>query len=186
MAEDLPPLYAVDFSESERNRLTAVSFGTDVYGDLVTEWLLGSDVQDSMQRGTKVWLFETEDGEVAGIGSLGVCRRRWPPPHGDHKNLLLIPMFAVAQPYQGTKRPEASRVSTRIFQHILAEAQELISSRQPEDRSSLLPRLVVYVHEENHRAMRFWQRIGFQAIPNVRHHEDHLILQLWAGEITGT
>jgi L-amino acid N-acyltransferase YncA len=77
MAEGLPPLYAVDFTESERDRLSAVSFGADRYGKLVTEWLLGSDVLDSMQqRGTKVWLFETEDGQVAGIGSLGRCRRR--------------------------------------------------------------------------------------------------------------
>ena len=183
MPEDLPPLYAVDFTESERDRLTAVSFGTDRYGELVTEWLLGSDVLDSMQRGTKVWLFETEDGQVAGIGSLGPCRRRWPPPHGDHKNLLLIPMFAVAQPFREDKRPHEARVSTRIFQHILAEAEELIASRKTDDRSSLLPRLLVYVHEANDRALRFWQRIGFQTIPNARHHGDHLILQLWAEEI---
>ena len=183
MAEDLPPLYAVDFTESERDRLTAVSFGTDRYGELVAEWLLGSDVLDSMQRGTKVWLFETEDGQVAGIGSLGPCRRRWPPPHGDHKNLLLIPMLAVAQPFREDKRPHEARVSTRIFQHILAEAEELIASRKTDDRSSLLPRLLVYVHEANDRALRFWQRIGFQTIPNARHHGDHLILQLWAEEI---
>ena len=183
MAEDLPPLYAVDFTESERDRLTAVSFGTDRYGELVTEWLLGSDVLDSIQRGTKVWLFETEDGQVAGIGSLGPCRRRWPPPHGDHKNLLLIPMFAVAQPFREDKRPHEARVSTRIFQHILAEAEELIASRKTDDRSSLLPRLLVYVHEANDRALRFWQRIGFQTIPNARHHDDHVILQLWAEEI---
>lgn len=184
MAEDLPPLYAVNFTESERDRLTAVSFGTDRYGELVTEWLLGSDVLDSMQRGTKVWLFETEDGQVAGIGSLGTCRRRWPPPHGHHKNLLLIPMLAVAQPFREDKRPHEARVSTRIFQHILAKAEELIASRKTDDRSSLLPRLLVYVHEANDRALRFWQRIGFQTIPNARHHNDHLILQLWAEEIS--
>jgi len=183
MAEDLPLLYAVDFTESERDRLTAVSFGTDRYGELVTEWLLGSDVLDSMQRGTKVWLFETEEGQVAGIGSLGPCRRRWPPPHGNHKNLLLIPMLAVAQPFREDKRPHEARVSTRIFQHILAEAEELIASRKTDDRSPLLPRLLVYVHEANDRALRFWQRIGFQTIPNARHHDDHLILQLWAEEI---
>jgi hypothetical protein len=108
------------------------------------------------QRGTKVWLFETEDGQVAGIGSLGRCRRRWPPPHGDHKNLLLIPMLAVAQPFREDKRPHEGRVSTRIFQHILAEAEALIASRKTDDRSSLLPRLLVYVHEANDRALRFW------------------------------
>jgi GNAT superfamily N-acetyltransferase len=185
MAEDLPPLYAVDFTESERDRLSAVSFGADRYGKLVTEWLLGSDVLDSMQqRGTKVWLFETEDGQVAGIGSLGRCRRRWPPPHGDHKNLLLIPMLVVAQPFRGDRRPPEARVSTRIFQHILAEAEDLIASRQTDDRSALLPRLLVYVHDANDRALRFWQRIGFRTIPNAQHHDDHLILQLWAEEIT--
>jgi len=99
MAEDLPALYAVDFSERERERLAGVSFGEGIYGDLVTEWLLGSDCQGSMERGTRVWLFESEDNQIVGVGSLGVSRRPWPPPRGDYRTVLLIPMFGVTAPF---------------------------------------------------------------------------------------
>jgi len=45
--------------------------------------------------------------------------------------------------------------------------------------NSLVGRLVVYVHESNHRALRFWRRMGFEIVPDARHHGDHHILQMW-------
>ena len=62
-------LYAVPFTEADQVRLAGFSCGTDTSGQYVTEWLLGSDVMESMKRGTRVWLFENGAGEIVGYGS---------------------------------------------------------------------------------------------------------------------
>jgi hypothetical protein len=75
-------LYAVDFTEADQARLGGFSCGDEPWSKHVTEWILGSDVLDSMKRGTRVWLFETAQGEVVGFGSVGTSEWRWPPPKG--------------------------------------------------------------------------------------------------------
>jgi hypothetical protein len=69
-------LYAIEFSEADKTRLAGFSCGDEPWSRHVTEWILGSDVLDSMKRGTRVWLFETEGGEVVGFGSLGTSQWR--------------------------------------------------------------------------------------------------------------
>lgn len=75
-------LSAIEFSKAEQARLVGFSCGQQPWERHVTEWILGSDVFDSIQRGTRVWLFETADGQIVGFGSVGTSVWRWPPPDG--------------------------------------------------------------------------------------------------------
>lgn len=60
-------LYAIEFSEADQARLVGFSCGDEPWSKHVAEWILGSDVLDSMKRGTRVWLFETGSAEVVGF-----------------------------------------------------------------------------------------------------------------------
>ena len=64
-------LYAVEFTEADQARLVGFSCGDEPWSKHVTEWIVGSDVLESMKRGTRVWLFETAQAEVVGFGSVG-------------------------------------------------------------------------------------------------------------------
>lgn len=68
-------LYAVEFTAADQNRLTGFSCGEDVWARCATEWLRGSDVFESMRKGTKVWLFEDAAGEIVGFGSKTTTER---------------------------------------------------------------------------------------------------------------
>jgi hypothetical protein len=64
-------LYAVEFTEADQAGLVSFSCGDEVWTRHVAEWIRSSDVLDSMQRGTKVWLFETPEGEIVGMHNPG-------------------------------------------------------------------------------------------------------------------
>ncbi len=76
-------LYAIEFTEADQARLVGFSCGEELWSKHVTEWILGPDVLDSMkEHGTRVWLFETVQGDIVGFGSVGTSVWRWPPPDG--------------------------------------------------------------------------------------------------------
>ena len=57
-------LYPVEFQESDQARLAGLSCGDEVWSKHVAEWILGSDVFSSMERGARVWLFENAEGDI--------------------------------------------------------------------------------------------------------------------------
>ena len=92
-------LYVLDFKESDQNRLAGFSCGNDLWSRHVSEWIRGSDVLDSMKKGTRVWLFESAAGDVVGFGSIGTAQWRWPPPDGAQTTIVLIPMLGLDVQY---------------------------------------------------------------------------------------
>jgi len=169
-------LYATLFTEADQARLVGFSCGDAMWSRHVGEWILGSDVLDSMKKGTRVWLFETVDGVVVGFGSLGITRRRWPPPSGDYTKVALIPMLGIAEQFHGQPPDPEWRYSKQIMGHLIGEAQELaIATGGP-------TWLVLHVHQENLRAIRFYQQCGFELILGVVGQNNHLVMKLWIGE----
>jgi hypothetical protein len=63
MTEYPHQLFALEFTEADQSRLVGFSCGSEDWSRHVDEWNCGSDVLDSMKKGTRVWLFETQQGE---------------------------------------------------------------------------------------------------------------------------
>jgi ribosomal protein S18 acetylase RimI-like enzyme len=126
----------------------------------VSRWLTESAIDDCavkwMERGTKVWLYRAENGEIVGYGSLGSTKWRM-QPNEPRQPVSIIPSFALAASFQGEPRhlPSEERYATRIMRDLIAKAD------------SLAPRILgLFVDKHNARAIAFYSRIGFQALPD--------------------
>lgn len=174
-------LYAIDFTEADQARLAGFSCGEELWARHVTEWILSSDVLDSRKKGTRVWLFETAGGDIAGFGSLGTSVWRWPPPKGEKTTIALIPMLGIDARFRGQPPDPDWRYSRQIMGHLIAEAQQLAHG-WPGDVASKPQWLVLMVHRDNARAIQFYKQCGFELIPDVVRRNDHLVMKLWIGE----
>jgi len=43
--------------------------------------------------------------------------------------------------------------------------------------------LVLLVHRDNRRAIKFYEKCGFELIPDVVRHKNHFVMRLWIGAI---
>ena len=144
------------------------------------EWILGSDKWESINRGSRVWLYRTEQGMLVGFGSLGKTRRRWPPPNGGYKNILIIPQLGIDYRCQG-KPAGYQKFSHQIMSHLIHEAEELYRDDIAATRTTL-NLLTLFVHEENRRAIRLYENFGFVAEPAAaREHQLLMTLTLEGG-----
>ena len=123
MSEHPHQLYAVEFTEADQPPRVGFSCGEELWSRHVAEWIRGSDVLDSMKRGTRVWLFETERGEVVGFGSIGTSQWQWPPPRGSRTTVVLIPMLGLDVRFRGVPPDPAWRYSRQLMAHLIAEGQ---------------------------------------------------------------
>ena len=174
-------LYAAEFTEADQARLVGFSCGDDSRSRHVTEWILGTDVLDSMQRGTRVWLFETEQREVVGFGSIGTSIWKWPPPNGARTTVVIIPMLGIETRFQGQPSDPNWRYARQIMSHLLAEG-ERIAREWSGDADKKPQWLVLMVHRDNARAIRFYEQCGLELIPGVVRRNDHLVMKIWIGE----
>jgi ribosomal protein S18 acetylase RimI-like enzyme len=175
MTDHPDQLYAVDFTESDQARLIGFSCGDDVWSRHVAQWIQGSDVLDSMQRGSRVWLFENQNSDVIGFASLGTSRWRWPPPGGSPTTIALIPMLGIDVRFHGLPADPHWKYSRQIMSHLVAEAQQL--SRGSPENTSLMPEwLVLMVHRDNARAIHYYENCGFEQIVGVVRRNDHLVM----------
>lgn len=165
MAEDENPyqLFADELTENDRSELLHLNCGVEPWSRAATEWMLGSEVWESIQKhGTRVWLYRNSQDVIVGFGSLGMTRRRWPPPRGEYANFPIIPMLGVDHRFHGQPPDPRHRYSNQIVSHLRFEAVQLIQSHQKTGRTTL-PLLSLYVHRENLRAKRLYEKFGFVA-----------------------
>ena len=150
------------FTEADQGDLVGFSCGDSDVGRASTQWILGSDVLDSMLRGTTVWLYHNQVEEVVGFGSLGPIRWRWPLPDGGYQNLLIIPMLGIDERFQGEPPDEEWRYSHQIMNHLIYEGHQMSSAAQkPFDW------LLLLVHPDNERAIKLYEKFDFALIPDV-------------------
>lgn len=170
-------LHADELGEDVRAELLSLNCGDEPWSRAATEWLLGSDVWNSMQKlGTRVWLYRDESGVIVGFGSLGTTRRKWPPPSGEYANLVIIPMLGIDYRFQGKPADPRFRYSNQILSHLQYEAIQLFESHQRAGRSTL-PVLMLYVHRDNARAIRLYEKFGFIAEPAAARGDLLLMIQ---------
>lgn len=175
-------LYTVEFCQADQARLVGFSCGDETWSRHVTEWIRGSDVFSSMEKGTRVWLYEIPEGEIVGFGSLGTSNWRWPPPRGQRTTIVLIPMLGIDTRFHGQPPDPHWRYSRQIMSHLLAEAQ-VLAQEWPGEPDSRPEWLVLMVHQDNERAIRLYEQWGFELIPGVTRRGDHLVMKLWLGEL---
>lgn len=155
-------LYADAFTEADRGDLVGFSCGESKSGKFCTEWIIGSGAFDSMNRGSSVWLYRINTGQVVGYGSVGLVNWRWPIPGGKYTRLLYIPMLGIDQKFHGQPPDPDWRYSRQIMQHLVAEA-----IRTNGERKKPAEYLLLLVDPNNEAAIRLYQRFDFQLIPNV-------------------
>lgn len=182
MTSEPDALYCFDFDPADRSRFADFDCGGDPWSRQVSEWIRGPDATDSRRRGTRIWGFENESAEVVGFGSLGTSRWRWPLPDGPHLSVLLIPMLGVASRFQGLPADPQSRFAVRILSHLIAEARQRIAEIGATGREPPPEWLLLLVHQDNLRAIRFYERCGFLRIPDVVRRNNHCVMKLWLGE----
>lgn len=174
-------LYAVPFTEADQVRLVGFSCGGEPWSKHVAEWILGSDVFDSMKRGTRVWLFETEAREIVGFGSIGTSRWKWPLPDGAYTKIVLLPMLGIAEQFIGQPSDPEWRYSLQIIEHLIAEARQLTHD-WPDGAVDKLKWLALTVHRDNARAIRFYERCGFKRTPRGERNNGHIVMSVWIGD----
>lgn len=155
-------LYADEFTEADQEDLVGFSCGDSLQGKYCTQWIIGSDVLDSMKRGTKVWLFRNREGQVVGYASLGLVRWRWPLPDGQYTKNLYIPMLGIDQRFQGEPSDPEWRYSHQIMNHLIAAAYA--ASQQLDEPVDWL---LLMVAPDNQAAIRLYEKFDFELIPNV-------------------
>jgi hypothetical protein len=169
-------LYSDELTESDLPDLMDFDCGREPWARAATEWLLGSEVWQSIEkRATKVWLYRTAADVVVGFGSLGMTRRRWPPPDGGYANLLIIPMLGMDYRFHGQPPDPVRRYSNQILSHLRYEAKRLLAEHLAASHG-MLPLLALYVHKDNRAAIRLYEKFGFAAEPNVS--RDDLLLMV--------
>ncbi len=136
---------------------------------------------DSVKKGTKVWLFENAEGEIVGFGSVGRTRWRWPLPDGSYAPILLIPMLGLGTCFQGRPPDPDWRFARQIMSHLIHAAQEM-SQETAAQSGTPIDWLVLMVHQENRRAIKFYEKCGFELIPDVLRQKNHRVMKLWIGE----
>ncbi len=158
-------LHADEFTEDDRSELINLNCGDEPWARAATQWMIGTEVRDSIEKyRTRVWLYRNDQGVIVGFGSLGTTRRRWPPPDGGYTNLLIIPMLGIDYHFHGQPPDPQQRFSNQILSHLRYEAIQFIKSDQDSGRLTL-PLLLLYVHRENGRAIRLYEKFGFIAEP---------------------
>jgi GNAT superfamily N-acetyltransferase len=164
---DLLPLVA-DFDCSE------VPGNPTFWEEEINEWIRMDPATNDgalhyMQQGTHVWLYFNENRGLVGYSSLGVSK--WPDPNVLEKvprakrvPINLTPAVGIHWKFLGGPADvdPHERYSSKIMEHVIFEARK---------NTDLQPFLGLYVHPMNRKAIRFYERVGFERFHQTFHHE---------------
>jgi len=148
------------------NSIVAVAFDPAAHAELVRDFSCGdepyerdratwiqSEAAETIARGGNVWLYVTENRDVIGFGSLAVSRWNYPEPANRRVALALIPAVAVQKQFWGKPDgPRDNRYSSQILDDLILTAAQLKLDA---------PILGLFVHPENQRAIKAYERAGF-------------------------
>jgi hypothetical protein len=150
--------HKVVFNADLISRVESFDCGTEIYEAEVSNWIKDPEVGalSAMEKfGTRVWLYINNEDEVVGFGSLGITNWSFPEPKSRPKvKVNLIPEVAIENRFKG--KPEGAhehRFSTQIMRDLMSEARKT---------PGVVPIVGLFVHPANHRAIRFYRRMGFR------------------------
>lgn len=145
----------VVFTPDMLDEVRDFDYGGEPYQRDLGEWMR-TEAVPAMERGTKVWLYVNQAGEIVGYGSLGVTRWKYPDPSSRRIELVIVPAVALRQIFWG--KPDGAdkddRYSSQIMRHLLEEAKNW---------PGRLPAVGLFVHPDNQAAIKLYERFGFRA-----------------------
>lgn len=153
-----PVLKKVPFTPDLLPKLVTFSCGTEEWQAEVSDWLKlppgEGGAADEVADGGRVWLYYNENGEVVGVGSLGVTLQRHPGTGVENTPASVIPYVGLDTKFQG------KGYSTPILRDLLAEAMADAEQR---------PIVVLQVHYGNQAAERLYRdKYGFTDISDYQ------------------
>lgn len=139
-------------------------FGHEYWEREIERWIKDEVIEARREWGTDVWLYATEDDGLIGFGSLGQSRWNWPLATSKRVPISLIPAVGIHRPFQGQPRDgQSPRFSDQILDHLIYEAQQ---------HSERHRALGLFVHPENSRAIKVYERAGFTRFSQVSVNDD--------------
>ena len=90
-------------------------------------------------------------------------------------------MLGIAERFQGQPSDTDWKYSNQIMGQLISEARTHTAA-WPNDDIKRLKWLALLVHPENTRAVRFYERWGFEQIPDVVRSHGNVIMKLWIGD----
>jgi GNAT superfamily N-acetyltransferase len=147
-------LIAVEFSASLLDLVREFSCGDEPHEQELADWIRLHALQ-AIDHDTRVWLYVTQEKQVVGYSSLGTSRWQYPDPTKKARaTVAVIPAVAIQKSFWGQPPgPPENRYSSQILDHLILEAARLPLSA---------PVLGLFVHPANVRAIKFYERAGFQ------------------------
>lgn len=146
-------LIAVEFTTQHLPLVQEFACGDESHERELAEWIR-QEAEAALSRGTHIWLYVTPEKSIVGYGSLAVTRWNYPNPSSKRTALALIPAVAIQRQFWGKPDgPKEGRYSAQMLDHLIIEAAGL-----PLD----VPMLGLFVHPENQRAIKVYERAGFQ------------------------
>jgi ribosomal protein S18 acetylase RimI-like enzyme len=143
-------LQAEEFSVSKLDEVQGFHCGDSPWAIAQSRWITeGLAIKSMSERGTEIWLYYSESGELVGFGSLGKARRPFPPDGKTFVNCSIIPSIAIRSEYQG-KPVTPPKYSDQIISDLVAKAQEHGTDL-----------LVLDVVRDNAAAIAVYRRAGF-------------------------
>jgi hypothetical protein len=156
------PLTRHMFSEDDLPDVQDFHCGDEPYEKEVADWLKGPDepgvdcavnsIKDPDQP-SRVWLYKVGE-KIVGFGSLAKSKWRWPGKNNDgFVPLSVIIWVGVPKEFWGKPEgPKEERYSAKILDDLLAEADSDAKTHSV---------LGLFVHKDNHRAIKFYKNSGF-------------------------
>jgi GNAT superfamily N-acetyltransferase len=142
----------VTFTPELLDEVRDFEYGDEPYQKELAAWMV-NDAQTALQRGTKVWLYVNQAGEIVGYGSLGVTRWKYPDAAARKIEVVIVPAVALRKAFWGKPEgPPEERYSSQIMRHLLDEALAW---------PGRLPAVGLFVHPDNQAAIKLYQRFGF-------------------------
>ncbi len=124
-----------------------------------------------------MWLFRDEEDSIIGFGSLeATTKKRWPPPDGKQSRQLYLRHLGIDARYRGFPPEKEFRYSSRILEHLIAQAKKMaIEIRDSKPPSKHVELLTLMVHRDNVPAQKLYERYGFEILPGFER-DDHFAM----------
>lgn len=171
-------LYADEFTPADQAALSDLHCGDEAWSKAAVEWILGSDVLDSIEKQhTKVWVFRDSDDSIVGFASLSQTGwQRWPPPDGKKSRLIYIPQLGMDSKFHGKPVDPKWRYSNQIMLHLICEACEIAKEvQETKPPGKHIQQLYLLVHKDNIAAQKVYKRFEFELLDGYEIN-NHLVM----------